>query len=78
MILHIPGNKPYLDPAGEMKGLAGQGPAKESNAESNEAPTEALTPLEASIPPLIPLISKDLFTKFMKVFMKTMQVRLMH
>ena len=40
-----------------------------SNASSNEA----LTLLEASTPPFVPLPTKDLFTKFMKVFIETTQ-----
>ena len=52
--------------------LAGaQGPAKRSNAESNEVPT----PPEASTPPFVPPTSEDLFTKFMKVFMETTQAQ---
>ena len=65
-----------VDPAGELDELAGaQGLAKRSNAGSDEALTEAPTPLEASTPPLIPPTSKDLFTKFMKVFMETTQAQ---
>ena len=60
-----------VDPAGELDELAGQGPARRSNVGSNEAPT----PPEASIPPLVPPTSKDLFTKFMKVFMETTQAQ---
>ena len=60
-----------VNPAGELDELAGaQSPAKKSNVESNEA----LTPPEASTPPLIPPTSEDLFTKFMKMFMETTQV----
>ena len=60
-----------IDPATELDELAGaQGPTRRSNAGSNEAPTEAFTPPEASTPPFIPLISKDLFTKFMKMFIE--------
>ena len=57
--------------AGELHELAGQNQAKESNVGSNEAPTS----LEAQTPTLIPLTSKNLFTKFMKVFMETTQAR---
>ena len=42
-----------------------------SNADSDEAPT----PLKASTPPLVPPSTKDLFTKFMKVFIETTQVQ---
>ena len=48
-----------------------QGLAKKSNTKSNEAFTKASTPPEALIPPLVLLPAKDLFTKFMKVFMET-------
>ena len=56
-----------VDPAGELDELAGQGPARGSNVRSDEAPT----PPEASTPLLVAPTSKDLFTKFMKVFMET-------
>ena len=63
-----------VDPAGELDELAGaQGPARRSNAGSDEAPTEAPTPPEESTLPLVPSTSKNLFTKFMKVFMETTQ-----
>ena len=59
-----------VNPAGELDELAGaQGPAKGSNAGSNEA----LTLSEAFTPPFVPPISEDLFTKFIKVFMETTQ-----
>ena len=61
--------------AGELDELAGQGPAKRSNVKSNEAPTKAPTPPEATTPPCVPHLSKDFFTKFMKVFMETTQVQ---
>ena len=65
-----------VDAAGELDELAGaQGPAMRSNVRSDEAPTEAPTPPEASTPPLVPPTSKDLFTKFMKVFMETTQAQ---
>ena len=65
-----------VDPAGELDELAGaQDPVKEFNARSDKAPTEALTPPEASTSPLVPPTSEDLFTKFMKVFMETTQAR---
>ena len=60
--------------AGELDELTGaQGPVRRSNAGSNKAPTEASIPPEASTPPLVPPTSKDLFTKFMKVFIETTQ-----
>ena len=65
-----------VDPVGDLDELAGaQGPAKRSNAGSDEALTEALTPPESSTPPLVPPTSEDLFTKFIKVFMETTQAR---
>ena len=61
-----------VDPAGKLDELVGaQGLARESNADSDEAPT----PPEASTPPLVAPTSEDLFTKFMKVFIKTMQAQ---
>ena len=65
-----------VNPAGELDELAGaQGPARRSNAWSDKAPTEALTPPEALNPPLVPLPTKNLFTRFMKVFMETTQAQ---
>ena len=63
-----------VDPAKELDELAGaQGPAKRSNAGSDKASTKATISPEVSTPPLVPSTSKDLFTKFMKVFMETTQ-----
>ena len=65
-----------VDPAGELDKLAGaQGLARRSNAGSDKAPTEALTPPEAPTPLLVPSPAEDLFTKFMKVFMETTQAQ---
>ena len=65
-----------VDPAGELDKLAGaQGPARKSNARSDESLTKAPTSPEASTLPLVSSISDDLFTKFMKVFMETTQAR---
>ena len=67
-----PGVNTSVNPARELDELAGtQGPARESNASSDEAST----PPETSTPPFVPLISEDLFTKFMKVFMETTQAQ---
>ena len=66
---------PPADPTGEQDELAGQGPVRGFNAGSDEAPTKALTPPEALTPPLVLPFTKDLFTKFMKIFMKTMQAQ---
>ena len=63
-----------VDPARELDKLAGaQGPARRSNAGSDEALTEASTPPEASTPSLVLPTSEDLFTKFMKVFIEMIQ-----
>ena len=65
-----------VDPAGELDELAGaQDPVRRSNAGSDKAPTKVPTPPKASIPPLILPTSEDLFTKFMKVFIKTTQAQ---
>ena len=61
------------DPAGKLDDLAGQSSAKRSNIVSNEAPTKAPTLLEATTLYLVPPLSKNFFTKFMKVFMETTQ-----
>ena len=42
---------------------------------SDAGSNEALTSPEASTPPLAPFTSKNLFTKFMKVFMETTQAQ---
>ena len=61
-----------IDPTGELDELAGaQGLAKGSNADSNEAPTPPETPTPLFVPPT----SEELFTKFMKVSMKSTQAR---
>ena len=65
-----------VDLVEELDELAGaQGPAKRSNTGSDKAFIEASTPLEAFTPPLVSTTSKDLFTKFIKVFMKTTQAQ---
>ena len=38
---------------------------------SNDGSDKAFTPSEGPTPPLVPPPAKDLFTKFMKVFMET-------
>ena len=60
---------PPADISGEQNELAGM--TKRTDAGSDEAPTRP----EASILPLVPPPAKDLFTKFMKVFMKTTQAQ---
>ena len=69
---------PYIntlvDSTGELDKLANaQDLVRKSNAGRDEAFTEASTFLEACTTPLVPPTSKDLFTKFMKVFMETTQ-----
>ena len=65
-----------VNPVGKLDELAGaQGSARRSNAGSDEVPTEAPTPPEASTLPLIPPTSEDLFTKFMEMFIETTQAR---
>ena len=69
--INIPAN-----PAEKQDELAGaQSPARWSNVGSDKAPTKAHIPLEAPTPPFVPLSAKDLFTKFMKVFIETTQAR---
>ena len=64
-----PRNNPPADPTEEQNELVSpQGPARRSDAGSNEAPT----PLEASTPPLVPP-TKDFFMKFMKAFVESTQ-----
>ena len=61
-----------VNPARELDEFASaQGPARGFNASSDEASIL----LEASTPPLVLLTSKNLFTKFMKVFMETTQAQ---
>ena len=63
------------NPAEKLNELANaKGPAKKSNVKSNKALTKAYTPLEAPILPLVPPLAKNLFIKFMKVFMEMTQV----
>ena len=66
---------PPADLTREQDELAGQGPVRGFNAGSDEASIEAPTPLEAPTPPLVPSSTKDLFTKFIKVFMETVQAQ---
>ena len=54
---------------GEQDKLVGT--PERSNTGSNETPT----PPKAPTPPLVPPPAKDLFTKFMKVFMETIQAQ---
>ena len=63
------------NPAGELDELTGQGPVRRSNVKSNEAPTKAPTPPETITLPLVLYPPKDLFTKFMKVFIEMTQAQ---
>ena len=66
---------PPADPTREQDELAGQDLVRGFNAGSNEASTEASTPPKALTPPPVPSSTKDLFTKFMKVFMERTQAQ---
>ena len=60
------------DPAKELDKLTGaKKPARKSNVGSYKTPTKANTPHEALTLPFVLLFVKDLFTKFMKMFMET-------
>ena len=62
------------NPIGEQNKLAdAQDLASKSNAERDETSTEAFTLLGAPISSLVLLSAKNLFTKFMKMFIKTTQ-----
>ena len=78
-----PGSCTYRNPrvnppanlAGEQDKLTGaQGLAKKSNVRSNKAPTKALISLESLTSPFVPLPAKNIFTRFMKVFIEITQV----
>ena len=56
-----------VDSAGELDKLAGQNPARRSNAGSDEAPIFPKAPTPTLVPPTF----EDLFTIFMKMFMET-------
>ena len=65
-----------VNPAEELDELAGaQSLARRSNTGSNKAFTKASTPPETPISPLVLPPTKDLFTRFMKVFMETTQAQ---
>ena len=66
---------PPANPIGEQNEFAGQDLVQRFNAGSNEASTKAPIPPEALTPPLVLLSTKDLFTKFIKVFMETTQAQ---
>ena len=60
---------PPTNSTGEQDELASQDPIQEFNTGNNKAPTKAPTP------PLIPPSTKNLFTKFMKMFMEITQAQ---
>ena len=68
---------PYINylanPTREQDKLVGQGPVQGFNAKSNMAPTKAPIPSKTSTPPLVPLFTEELFTKFIKIFIETTQ-----
>ena len=65
-----------VNPAGELDKLTGaQGPAKRSNAGSDEALTEAPIPPKSPTLPFVPPTYEDFFTKSMKMFMETTQAQ---
>ena len=65
-----------INPAGKYDELAGaQNSARRSNVRSDEAPTKAFTSLGAPTWSFVPSFTKDLFIRFMKVFMETTQAQ---
>ena len=63
------------DLAGELDELAkAQSPIRESNAGSNKVLIEASTPLKVSTPPLVLPSTENLFTRFLKVLIETIEV----
>ena len=63
------------NPIKKQDELAGQGPIKRFNVGSDETLTKASTPPETLTPPLVFLFTKDLFIKFIKIFMKMIQAQ---
>ena len=63
------------DSTEEQNKLAGQSPIRRFNVGSNEAPTKASISLKVLTSPLILFFTKDLFTKFMKMFIKIIQAQ---
>ena len=53
--------------------FAGQGQVRRSNVKSNKATSKALTLLRAPTLPLISLLTNDLFTQFIKIFLENTQ-----
>ena len=64
---------PPADPTEQDKLTGLQSLATRSNIRSNEAFTKVSTTSEASILPFIPLFTKNLLIKFMKIFIETTQ-----
>ena len=65
----------YLANPTEHNKLIGQGLARKSNIGSNKALFKAPTPSEAPTPSLIPLSTKNFFTRFIKMFMEMTQAQ---
>ena len=68
---YITQRNPCINPPDNISGEQDELAGAKSDAGSNEAPT----PPEAPTLSLFPPPTKDLFTKFMKVFMKTTQAQ---
>ena len=66
---------PPVNPTREQDEFDGQNLAQRFNVGSDKASTKASTSPETFTLPFIPLSTKDLFIKFMKVFMETMQAQ---
>ena len=63
----------YVNPSANISGKQNElaGTPKKSDTGSNEAPTSPKTPTS----PLVFFLAKDLFMKFIKVFMETTQAK---
>ena len=70
---------PYVNPLAnlieEQDKLVSQGLVRRFNNGSNEASTKTFTSLEALTLSLIPPSTEDFFTKFIKIFIKTIQAQ---
>ena len=60
------------NPTREQNKFVGQSSVQKSNVRNNKAPIKAFTPLKALTLPFVPSSTKDLFTKFIKIFIKMM------
>ena len=68
---HTNWRSPYINPLIDLLGEQDE-PA---NAKSDAGSNKAFILLKPPTPPLIPLPAKDLFTKFMKIFIETTQAK---